>query len=94
MADDSSFFCSELVAAAYQAMGILTRKVAASTFLPVDFDSLPLSESFDPHKHSEGGGGGQGESLQELQQVRLYHLQQARLGEVLVIPQHHSEGAT
>ena len=35
--DLSSVFCSELVAAAYQKMGILTEKLAAKGFLPKDW---------------------------------------------------------
>jgi len=38
--DDSSLFCSELVAAAYQAVGLLPASPAASNYLPADFSTL------------------------------------------------------
>lgn len=35
----SSIFCSQLVAAAYQVMGLLSRKVCSSNYLPRDLAS-------------------------------------------------------
>ena len=38
--DQSSYFCSELVAAAYQEVGILPQQPPASNYLPLDFGSV------------------------------------------------------
>jgi hypothetical protein len=53
--DDTSFFCSELVAEAFQRMGLLSDKPSASEYTPHDFSSerrralpLLLGATFDP----------------------------------------------
>ncbi len=46
---DNSFFCSQLIAEAYQRMGLLSRELPSNAYLPVDFvDPSPDNISHAP----------------------------------------------
>mmetsp|Transcript_12355 Transcript_12355/g.26693 ORF Transcript_12355/g.26693 Transcript_12355/m.26693 type:complete len:308 (-) Transcript_12355:207-1130(-) len=53
----NSVFCSELVAAAYQAIGVMRSSPAANTYLPSDFRYRKL------YQRRHGAGGGKGVAL-------------------------------
>jgi hypothetical protein len=80
--DSSSFFCSQLIAEAYQRMGLLGKDIPSNMFLPVDF--------VDP---DGTGGGGSGEAAGGQPLPPKLQLLHGRLGDILLIPRKMPEPA-